>query len=148
MYGNPRPRPIPATAAPSMTFELGYALAERPDFASKLLDLPAQLIQPVGLAGTLSGVGRKEGTLALMAHREPLGFQRANRFTGNRAGDAIPALKLGQGRQLAGLGVLTSRDTPPEIIGNLLVGRPATPLDHEHPKLRLYLCPIVPKRQR
>ncbi len=138
-------------AGTSVSFQGRDALAQLPNLAPQLSDFLAEFDHGpcwIGEQCGAAGVGRHERTLALMADREPLRRQASDGGAGDGHCDPIRLLKLRERRELSGLGELAIRDTSPQVIGHLLVGELAGPLDHLHPKSRLGLCLIVPKPQR
>lgn len=142
----------PRLAGRSLPFQSGDALAQLPYLAPQLLDFLAQFGHGPDRIGELRsavGVGRQEGALALVAHREAICLQLVDGGAGHGHRDLVGLLELPQRGELSGLGELAGRDASPQVISDLLIGEPvAGPLDHLHPKFRHCLCLIVPKSQR
>lgn len=137
--------------ARSASFERRDALAQLPDFSAQLLDFLAQLRHDPDRIGECcgpTGVGCQECTLALMADREAIRRQLTDGGAGNGHRDLVALLDLRKRGKLSGLGELAIRDASPQVIGHLLIGEFAGPLDHLHPKSLLGLCLIVPLPQR
>lgn len=141
----------PRLAGRSVPFQGRDALAQFPDLAPQLRDFLAQSGHGPERIGELSGsagVGSEEGALALMAHREAVSRQLPDGGAGDGHCDLICPLELCKRGELSGVGELAICDTSPQVVGHLLIGELAGPLDHLHPKSRLSLCLIVPKPQR
>lgn len=141
----------PRLAGRSVLFQGRDALAQLPNLAPQLLDFLAQLGHGPDRIGELcdtAGVRRQEGALALVAHSEAIRRQLPDGSAGDGHSHLVPLLELCERGELSGVGELAFRDTSSQVIGYLLVGELAGPLDHLHPKSRLGLCLIVPKPQR
>lgn len=135
----------------SALFQGHYALAQLTNLAPQLLDFLAQFghsSDRIADPGGVAGIGCQERSLALVAHRQAVCLQLIDGGAGDRDGDLVRLLELRQRRELSGAGELAISDASPKVIGHLLIGELAGPLDHLHPKSRLGLCLIVPKRQR
>lgn len=140
----------PRLAGRSASFQGRDALAKLPYFVPQLLDFRAQFGHGPDRIGELcgtAGVRRQEGALALVAHSEAIRRQLPDSGASDGHCDLVRLLKLRQRGELSGAGELAIRDASPQVIGHLLVGELAGPLDHLHPKSRLGLCLIVPKSQ-
>lgn len=142
---------LPLLARSSASFECCDALAQLSNFGAQLLDFLAQLRHDPDRIGELCGpigVRRQECTLALVTDRETVRRQLPDGGTGDGHRDLVARLDLRKRGKLSGFGELAIRDAPPQVIGYLLVGELAGPLDHLHPKSLLGLCLIVPVPQR
>lgn len=143
-------RSTPTQRCDALT-QLPNLALQLPNLAPQLRDFIAQFGHGPDRIGELcgaAGVGSQEGTLALVAHREAVRRQLPDGGAGDGHCDLVRLLELCERGELTGVGELAIRDTAPQVIGHLLIGELAGPLDHLHPKSRLGLCLIVPKPQR
>lgn len=145
------PQAPPRATGRSISFQGRDALAQLPDFASELLDFLAQFGHgPDGigeLGGGAVGAGGQEDAFPLVAHHETIGLELVDGGAGHGHRDPVALLEIPVRGELSCVGELAIRDASPQVIGYLLIGELAGPLDHLHPKSRLCLCLIVPKPQ-
>ena len=141
----------PRFAGRSVLFQGRDALAQLPNLAPQLSNFLAQFSygpDRIGELSSLVGARRQESTLALVTHCQAVRRQLPNGSACNGHCDLVRLLELGERGELSRVGELASRDASAQVIGHLLIGELAGPLDHLHPKSRHGLCLIVPKPQR
>lgn len=134
-----------------LLLQLRNPLTEVGDLTLEPRDLFAELRDGglgAGELGGLGGFGGQERPLALMADRETVRLELADGVASHGHGDAVRRLEVCQGRQLARLRELSGRDPPPQLLGYLLVGGLAGPLDHLHLMSLSSHCLSVPKWHR